>query len=113
MLQHFPDKLQAELKNHTMWEGIDDTRRVVSLLILTRTHNTTSWIENGASWQQSMVDFDVYLCVQRERTINKYYKIFTSTVETINTNGGNVELHLAVFKRHFTLIKDKGMENMG
>ena len=35
-------------------------------------------------------DFDLYLCAQGDKTTYKYYRIFASTVDTINANGGNM-----------------------
>ena len=58
-------------------------------------------------------DFDLYLYVQGDKTIEEYYKIFTSTVDTINTNGGNAGLHPSVFKKYFEPMKEKGVEESG
>ena len=44
-------------------------------------------------------DFDLYLCAQGSVTTDEYYKTFTSTVDTINANGGNAGLHPSVFKK--------------
>ena len=41
-------------------------------------------------------DFDLYSCAQGRATTDEYYKIFTSTVDTINANGGNAGLHPSV-----------------
>ena len=36
VLQHYPDKLQAELKNQEAWAAINDARSVVRLLVFIR-----------------------------------------------------------------------------
>ena len=41
---------------------------------------------------------DLCLCAQRGQLPYKYYKVFTSTVDTTNTNIGRAGLHPKVFK---------------
>jgi len=59
------------------------------------------------------VDFDLYSCAQGGKIMDEYYKIFTSTVATINANGGNAGLHHSVFKEYFKPTKEKGLEESG
>ena len=58
-------------------------------------------------------DFGLYSCAQGRATADEYYKIFTSTVDTINTNGGNAGLHPSVFKKYLHPLKDKAVEETG
>ena len=58
-------------------------------------------------------NFDLYSCAQGGKTIYEYYKIFSSTVYTINTNRSNAGLHPSVFKKYFQPIKDRGVEKSG
>ena len=44
---------------------------------------------------------------------NEYYKIFTSTVDTINANGGGTGLYPTVFKRYLVTMKNTGVEKVG
>jgi hypothetical protein len=46
-------------------------------------------------------DFDLYSCIQKSTPLTgEYYKVFTSTVDKINTNGGEAGFHPAVYGRH-------------
>ena len=46
-------------------------------------------------------DSDLYSCAHlTTQTTDSYYKVFTSTVDTINANGGEVGLHPVVYHRH-------------
>ena len=47
------------------------------------------------------------------KTTDEYYKICASTVDTINTNGGNAGLHPSVFKNYFQPMKGRGVEDSG
>ena len=58
-------------------------------------------------------DSDMYSYAQRGQSPDEYYKVFSSTVKTINANGGRAGLHPAVFKRHFVPMKEKGVEKTG
>ena len=58
-------------------------------------------------------DFDLYLCAQGRKMTDEYYKIFTSTVDTINANGGNAGLHPSVFKKYFEPLKERGVKETG
>ena len=56
-------------------------------------------------------NFDLYSCVQKKtHTTGDYYRVFTSTVDTINTNGGKVGFHPAVHGKHLiTAAVKEGM----
>ena len=54
-------------------------------------------------------DNDLYLYAQPWQFLGKYYMIFASTVDTINTNVGRAGFYPIVFKRYFVPMKDKGM----
>ena len=58
-------------------------------------------------------EFDLYSCAQGSGTTDEYYKIYTSTVDTINTNGGNAGLHPSVFKKYFKPLKEKVVKESG
>ena len=59
------------------------------------------------------VDFDLYLCAQGIVMTDEYYKIFTSTMDTINANGSNAGLHSSVVKKYTQPLKDKAVEETG
>ena len=45
--------------------------------------------------------------------MDKYYKIFVSTVGTINANGGIVGPHPSVFKKCFSPMEARELEKTG
>ena len=53
------------------------------------------------------------MCAQGGKTTDKYYKIFTSTVDTVNANGGTAGLHLSVFKKYFASVEARELEKRG
>ena len=97
VLQHCPDELETERRNQEAWAVIKDARNVVDLLILIRDLQY-----NKFDWKRSIMatveaDFDHYSCAQLALQLTDgYYKVFTSTVDTINANGGQECLHLMV-----------------
>ena len=53
-------------------------------------------------------DFDLYTCSQeKHQSTEDYYKVFTSTVDTIYANGGQARLHPAVYSRHLVAATTK------
>ena len=59
-------------------------------------------------------DFDLYLCAQGCKMTDEYYKIFTSTVDTINANGGNTGLHAPLcLQEVLRTLEGKGGEGIG
>ena len=55
-------------------------------------------------------DFDLYTCSQnRNQSIDDFYKVFTSTVDTINANGGQAGLPPSVYQRHLEIIIAKDL----
>ena len=55
-------------------------------------------------------DFDLYICSQeKNQSIEDYYKVFTSTMDTINANGGEAGLHPAVYTRHLIVLVEKDL----
>ena len=50
-------------------------------------------------------DFDLFSCSQeKNQPTDDYYKVFASCVDTINANGGQAGLHLAVYQRHLKML---------
>ena len=50
-------------------------------------------------------DFDLYTCSQNaNQPTDEFYKMFTSTVDTINANGGQAGLHPSVYQQHLKNI---------
>ena len=109
--QHCPEELQAELKDQGAWAVIDNARSVVQLLILIQTLQYNKLDQSIMATVEA--DFDLYSCAQGRATTDKYYKMFTSTVDTINANGGNAGLHPSVFKKYFQPLKDRAVEGTG
>ena len=112
ILQHYPEELQAELKNQEARAAIDDTRSIVRQLVLIK-------IAVQQVRQKRLImatveaDFNLYLYTQGSVTVDEYYKVFTSRVDTINANGGNAGLYPSVFKKYFQPLKDKVVEETG
>merc|ERR1712194_660143 len=113
VLQHCPDELQAKLKNQEAWAAIDDARGVVRLLVLLRDLQYNKSDKKRSIMATVETDFDLYSCAQGSATTDEYYKMFTSTVDTINANGGNAGLHPSVFKKYFQPLKDKAVAKTG
>ena len=63
---------------------INNARSVAQLLILIRDLKDNKSDLKRLIMATIEIDFDLYLCVQGGRTTDKYYKIFASTVDTIN-----------------------------
>ena len=105
--------MQAELKNQEAWAAIDDMRSVVWLLILIRDLQYSRSNRKRSIMATAKADFDLYSCAQGGRTKDEYYKIFASTGDTINANGGNAGLHPSVFKKDVQPMKDKRVEESG
>ena len=68
------------------------------LLILIRDLQYNTSDQKRLMMATTKANFNLYSCAQGGKTTDKYYKIFASTVGTINTNGGNAGLHPSVFK---------------
>ena len=99
MLQHCPDELETELRNQEAWATIDAARSVVNLLILIRDiqYNKTNCKRSIMATVQA--NFDLYTCSQNwNQSTDNFYKVFTSTVDTINANGGQAGLHPVVYQ---------------
>ena len=99
VLQHCPKELQAELKNQEAWAAIGNKMSVMRLRLLIRDLQYNKSERKWSVMATVEADFDLYLCAQGGKTTDEYYKIFVSTVDTINANGGNAGLHPSVFKK--------------
>ena len=100
MLQHCPDELETELRNQDAWAAINAARNVVALLILIRDLQYNKSDRKRSIIASVQADFDLYTCAQESsQSTEDYYKVFTSTVDTINANGGQAGLHPAVCQR--------------
>ena len=106
VLRHCPEELQAELKNQEVWTAIDNARSVVCLLVLIRDLQYNKSDRKRSIMATVEADLDLYLCAQGKKITDEYYKIFTSTVDTINTNTGNAGLHPSVFKKYLSPMMD-------
>ena len=113
VLQHYPEELQAELKNQEAWAVIDDARSVVRLLILIRDLQYNKSDRKRSIMATVEADFDLYSYAQGGKMTDEYYKICASTVDTINANRGNAGFHPSVFKKYFQPLKEKGVEESG
>ena len=97
MLQHCPAELETELRNQDAWAAIDTARNVMALLILIRDLQYNKSNKKKSIMASVQADFDLYTCSQeKSQSTEDYYKVFTSTVDTINANGGEAGLHPAV-----------------
>ena len=101
VLQHCPPELEAELRNQDAWTDIDDKRSVVGLLILIRDLQYNKTNRKRSIMATVEANFELYAGYQKKnQSIDDYYKVFTSTVDTINANGGQAGFHPVVFKKH-------------
>ena len=88
MLQHCPDEMEAELRNQEAWAAINSARNVVALLILIQDLQYNKTNRKKSIMATVQANFDLYTCLQESnQSIDGYYKVFTSTVDTINVNG--------------------------
>ena len=67
ILQHYPEELQAELKNQEVWASINDARSVVWLLTLIKDLQYNKSDRKRLIMATVEADFDLYLCVQGTR----------------------------------------------
>ena len=82
-------------------EKVDDARSVVDLLILIQDLQYNKTDRKRSIMATVQADFDLYTCAQKaNQSTDEYYKVFTSTVDTINANGGQAGLHPSVYQRH-------------
>ena len=113
VLQHCPEELEAELRNQEAWELISHHRSVVDLLVLIRDLQYNKSDRKRSIMATVEADFDLYSCAQGKQSTDEFYKVFQSTVDTINANGGRAGLHPAVFKRHFPICKEQELLKTG
>ena len=115
VLQHCPDELETELRNQEAWAKIDAARSVVDLLILIRDLQYNKTDRKRSIMATVQANFDLYTCAQKaNQSTDEYYKVFTSTVDTINANGGQAGLHPSVYQRHLknVIAKDVRASNI-
>ena len=89
MVQHCPKDLEADLRNQDSWKTAEDARSVVTILLLIwdLSFNNTDRKRNIIATAEA--DADLCLGTQRlDQSMDKFYKIFTAQVDTINANGG-------------------------
>jgi hypothetical protein len=101
VLEHCPNELEAELRNQDAWEQVEARTSVVGVLVLIRDLQYNKTDRKRSIMATVEADFDLYSCAQTSnQTTSDYYKVFTSTVDTINANGGKAGFHPAVYGRH-------------
>ena len=111
MLQHCPDKLETKLRNQESWAGFEYAGSVVGLLVLIQDLQYNKTNRKRIIMATVTTDFDLYSCAQLlSQTTDSYYKVFTSTVDTINSNGGQAGLHSVVYHRHHKVLRAKEVE---
>ena len=55
-------------------------------------------------------DADLYLGTQRlDQSTDKFYKMFTAQVDTINANGGSAGFHNGVYNKHMLALWDRDL----
>jgi hypothetical protein len=113
ILQHCREELQAELKKQEAWAGIDNARSVVCLFVLIQDLQYNKSDKKRSIMATGKANFDLYLYAQRRQLPDKYYKVFASTLDTINANRGSAGLYPAVFKRYVVPMKERGLEKTG
>ena len=110
-LPHCPDELEAELRDQEAWAAIEDARSVVDPLVLVRDLQYNQSDRKRSIMATVEADFDLYSCAQHgSQSTDAYYKVFTSTVDTIDANGGQAGLHpAAVYQRHLEVAIAKDL----
>ena len=93
VLQHCQADLEAELeaklKNQDAWGEVEDTRSVVRLLTLIRDLQYKKTDRKRSIMTTVEADFELFAgCQKKNQSTDAYYKVFTSTVDTINANRG-------------------------
>ena len=101
------------MKNQKVWVTINNARSAVRLLILIRNLQYNKSDRKRSIMATGEVNFNLYLCAQGGKTTDECYKIFASTVDIINANGGNAGLYPSVFKKYFQPMQDRGVEDSG
>ena len=89
ILQHCLAELEAELKNQDAWGEVENTRSVVRLLTLIRDLQYNKTDRKRSIMATVEADFELFAgCQKKNQSTDAYYKVFTSTVDTINASGG-------------------------
>ena len=108
VLQHCPPELMTELNNIDSWPITEDKRSFVVVLKMIRDieHNVKQRKQNIMSTGEN--NSELYLKYQEStQSINEFYKVFNTTIDTINVHGGQAGYHPQVYKNHLVEIKDK------
>ena len=101
VLQHYLADLEAELKNQDAWGEVENTRSVVRLLTLIRDLQYNKTNRKCSIMATVEAEFNLFDgCQKNNQSTDAYYKVFTSTVDTINANGGTAGWHPQLFKIH-------------
>ena len=101
VLQNCPTDLEAELKNQDAWGEVENTRSVVRLLTLIQDLQYNKTNRKCSIMAKVEADFELFTGFQKKnQSTDAYYKVFTSTVDTINANGGTAGWHPKLFKIH-------------
>ena len=89
VLLRCPAELEAELKNQDAWGEAENTRIVVRLLTLIRYLQYNKTDRKRSIMATVEADFELFArCQKKNQLTEAYYKVFTSTVDTINANRG-------------------------
>ena len=101
MLKNCPKELEAELRNQDSWKTAEEARSVIMILILIRDLFFNKTDRKRSIMATVETDADLYLGMQRpDQNTSKFYKTFTTQVDTINANGGCTGFHNGVYNKH-------------
>ena len=97
MLKPFLKEIEAELRNQDSWKTEEDARSVLAILILIQDLSFNNTDRRRSIMATVEADADLYIGTQRpDQSTDKFYKTFTTQVDTINTNGGSAGFHNGV-----------------
>ena len=111
VLQHCPNYLEAELRNHTKWDATELAQDAIFLLGIIR--DVTLNLKESREGTMNFVKCDVELKTTAQssnETTNKYYKVFGTRKDMVNTHGGEAGHRKHMFEdRMAATLAEKGI----
>ena len=100
MLQHCPKELEAELVKQDSWKTAKYARSVITILLLTRDLSFNKTDRKKSNMSTVEANADLYLGTKwPDQSTDKFYKMFTAHVETINANRESAGFHNGVYNK--------------
>ena len=99
VLQHCPNYLEAELRNHTKWDATELAQDAIFLLGIIR--DVTLNLKESRQGTMNFVKCDVKLKTTAQsgnETTDEYYKVFGACRYMVNAHGGESGHHKQMFE---------------